>query len=150
MFALTDQPIDVSAVIQAVHHPAAGAVVTFIGTVRDHSRGQPVSSLEYETYSAMAEKMLARIGEEVARHWGVRCAIVHRVGTLVPGEVSVVIAVSSPHRFESFKACRDALERLKRDAPVWKKEVTQSGEWWVEGPRGTEDHGLSLAEEEGD
>jgi molybdopterin synthase catalytic subunit len=131
-FALLDQPLNLSEVIAAVSGEAYGGLVTFSGSVRNQTRGRPVLRLEYEAYRPMAEKMLARIGEEVARMWdGARLAILHRVGTLEPGELAVVIAAAAPHRKEAFRACEYAIDRLKADAPIWKKEFYQDGEVWV-------------------
>ncbi len=134
MFRIVTEPIDPRVVEAAVAHSGAGALCVFHGVVRDHSRGKRVSHLEYEAYPPMAEKVLAQIGEEIAQRWpGTRVAITHRVGRLVVGETSVVIAVSSPHRAEAFEACRYAIEELKVRVPIWKKEFAEDGEYWVEG-----------------
>ncbi len=131
-FALLDQPLKLSEAIAAVSGEAYGGLVTFSGSVRNQTHGRPVLRLEYEAYRPMAEKMLARIGEEVARKWdGARLAILHRVGTLEPGELAVVIAAAAPHRKEAFRACEYAIDRLKADAPIWKKEFYRDGEVWV-------------------
>lgn len=124
--------IDVAGVVEAVRAPDAGAVASFLGTVRSATGGVPVVALEYEAYEAMAVRTLRGIGAEIAERWpGARVAIVHRVGRLEVGEVSVAIAVSSPHRAESFAACRHAIERLKQDVPIWKKEIRADGSIWV-------------------
>ena len=133
---LTKEKIDPSTLLASVGDPGAGAVALFLGTVRDHSEAGKVEEIEYEAYSPMAEKSLARTEEEVRRRWprttGVK--IVHRVGRLSVGEVSVAIAVSSPHRAEAFEACRYAIEEIKRDAPIWKREKLADGrEVWVGG-----------------
>jgi molybdopterin synthase catalytic subunit len=123
------EPRDVEALVAA---PDAGAIVTFTGTVRDHARGRQVVALDYEAYEPAAEKMLARIGEEIRERWGIeRVAIAHRIGYLTPGEASVVIAVASPHRAEAFDACRHAIERIKEIVPIWKKEHYADGAIWV-------------------
>ncbi|MDA4132141.1 MAG: molybdenum cofactor biosynthesis protein MoaE [Thaumarchaeota archaeon] len=114
----------------------AGAVVLFLGTVRNNSEAGRVERIEYEAYAPMAEKRLAEAEREVRRRWprttGVK--IVHRVGSLTIGEVSVAVAVSSPHRAEAFEACRHAIEMIKRDVPIWKREKLSDGsEVWVEG-----------------
>ncbi|HEV2107143.1 MAG TPA: molybdopterin converting factor subunit 1 [Thermomicrobiales bacterium] len=131
-FAVTSDPLDARAVEELIADPAAGAIVTFTGTVRDHARGQSVSALDYEAYAPAAEKMLARIGEEIGERWGIeRVAIWHRTGYLTVGEASVVIAVASAHRGEAFAACQYAIERLKQIVPIWKKEHYASGATWV-------------------
>ncbi len=134
MFKVVSEAIDPRAVEAAVARPAAGAIVTINGVVRDHNEGQRVTHLEYEAYPEMAERELARIGADIAERWPeARAAIVHRAGRLEIGETSVVIAVSSPHRAEAFEACRFAIEALKVRVPIWKKEFAESGERWVEG-----------------
>lgn len=131
-FRVTEDVIDVEAVVRSVESPAAGAVVTFLGTVRDNARGRRVRRLEYEAYPAAAEKMMARIGDEIAEQWDIAAtAITHRVGVLQVGEASVAIAVASAHRGEAFDACRYAIERIKQIVPIWKKEFYESGETWI-------------------
>ena len=131
-FRVVETPLDVTEVIQAVEDPGAGAIVSFTGTVRDHSLGKAVTALEYEAYPAAAEKMLARIGAEIAARWGLRrVAIVHRVGHLTVGEASVVIAVAAPHRQAAFEACEYAIVRLKEIVPIWKKEAYSDGAVWI-------------------
>ena len=132
LFKVTTKPLDARAVEAAVADPGAGAIVTFTGTVRDHARGRSVSALEYEAYAPAAEKMLARIGDEICERWCVgRVAIVHRTGLLLVGEASVVIAVASAHRGEAFAACQYAIERLKEIVPIWKKESYADGATWI-------------------
>lgn len=132
LFEVRDAPITVAEVEEAVRHAGAGAVVSFTGTVRDQTDGLAVQALEYEAYRSMAEKYLARIGAEVRERWPTaRVAILHRVGRLTVGEASVVIAVASPHRAEAFEGCRHAIERLKQDVPIWKKEIRVDGSVWV-------------------
>jgi molybdopterin synthase catalytic subunit len=129
---VVDRALSLDEVVHAVEGPGAGAVVTFTGAVRDSTAGRPVLRLEYEAYAPMAEAVLSRVGSEVADRWpGSRLAIVHRVGVLTPGELAVVIAAASPHRAEAFDACRHAIERLKVEAPIWKKEVFTDGSSWV-------------------
>lgn len=126
------RPLSLEAVTAAVSTPGHGGVVTFSGAVRDATRGHAVTHLEYEAYAPMAEKQLAQIADEARAQWpGVRVAIEHRVGTLQPGELAVVIAVSAPHRKEAFLACQFAIDRLKQDVPIWKKEFFVDGEVWV-------------------
>lgn len=131
-FRVTEDILDPREVEDAVAGPDAGAIVTFTGTVRDHARGQTVTRLDYEAYPEAAEKMLARIGDEIAGRWsGVRTAIVHRTGTLEPGVASVVIATSSAHRDDAFAACAYAIERIKQIVPIWKKEHYADGAVWI-------------------
>ncbi len=131
MLALVREPIRVDALLDAVRHPGAGAVVLFLGTVRHHSRGREVQRLEYEAYDALARAEMARIATHAAERWGVRIAIAHRVGTLAIGEISVAIAVAAPHRRDAFEAGRFAIDTLKRTVPIWKKEVWAEGAEWI-------------------
>jgi MoaE-MoaD fusion protein len=132
VFRVVDRPPTLDEVVAAVRDAARGGLVTFTGVVREESRGRRVLRLTYEAYVAMAERVLAGVGGEAEQRWpGVRLAIVHRVGVLVPGEVAVVIAAAAPHRSAAFEACRFAIERLKQDAPIWKRETYQDGEEWV-------------------
>lgn len=132
LFRVQDAPLSLDEVVRAVHAEAQGGLVTFTGAVRNHSHGKTVTKLEYEAYGPMAEKKLAQIGGEAAEKWpGTRVAVVHRVGTLAPGELAVVIAVSAPHRKEAFRACEYVIDRLKEDVPIWKKEYASDGEVWV-------------------
>jgi MoaE-MoaD fusion protein len=132
LFRVVDRPPTLEEVTAAVQGAARGGLVTFTGVVRAESRGKVVVRLTYEAYGPMAEKVLAGIGREAERRWpGTQLAIVHRVGVLLPGEVAVVIAAAAPHRAEAFEACRFAIERLKADAPIWKREAYMDGESWV-------------------
>ncbi len=129
---LVDGPLDAAAVEALVRTPGAGAVVVFVGTAREESRGRKVVRLFYEAYGAMAEKRLAEICEEArAKHGALRVALRHRVGDCPVGEASVVIAVSAAHRAEAFDACRAVIEEIKRSAPLWKKEHYADGSAWV-------------------
>jgi molybdopterin synthase catalytic subunit len=132
--ALCDEPIDAAAVVAGVAGPGCGAVLLFLGTVRDRHQGRPVRALTYAAYRSMAERRLARIVEELeAASPGLRVAIVHRLGRLAPGEASVAIAVASPHRELAYAASREALERLKAEVPIWKREhYADGGERWRE------------------
>ncbi|OGW19024.1 MAG: molybdopterin biosynthesis protein MoeE [Nitrospirae bacterium GWC2_57_13] len=113
--------------------PSIGAVVSFLGTTRDLSRGKKVSRLEFEHYPGMAEKKLGEIRLRAIRDFGViDAAILHRVGVLPVGENIVLILVAAGHRDEAFRACRFCIDELKRITPIWKKETTQEGEVWVE------------------
>ncbi|HBL27557.1 MAG TPA: hypothetical protein DD490_12035 [Acidobacteria bacterium] len=126
--ALVDGPIDVGRVTAAVGGPAHGAVVLFLGTVRDHHAGRPVGRLTYSAYRRMALDALGRIVADLeAGAGGVRAAIVHRLGEVPVGDASVAIAVSSPHRAAAYEASRTALERLKAEVPIWKQEHYTEG-----------------------
>jgi molybdopterin synthase catalytic subunit len=128
---LVREPIRVDAVLDAVRHAGAGAVVLFLGTVRNHARGRTVDHLEYEAYDALARNELARITAEAIQRWGVRMAIVHRLGPLAVGEISVAIAVAAAHRRDAFEAGRFAIDTLKQTVPIWKKEVWADGAEWI-------------------
>jgi molybdopterin synthase catalytic subunit len=128
-----DRPIDVQALAAWAADPGAGAVLTFVGTVRDSKQGKRVVRIDYEAYAPMAVKVLRRIGEEMLARWPVcRAALVHRVGRLEIGDASLALVVSAPHRAEGFEALRHAIESVKRDVPIWKKEVFEDGEVWVQ------------------
>src|SRR5215211_7815342 len=132
MVSLTAEPIDYGALTEAVRRPGSGAVVTFLGTVRDLTGEERTVALEYEAYPPMAERKMAEIEAEVRARWPVGdVALVHRRGRLGVGEVSVAVAVSAPHRAEAFAACRHAIDRLKEVVPIWKKDVAGDGraEW---------------------
>lgn len=129
---LGEEPLSVEAVLALVTHAGAGAVDVFVGVVRDHAEGRAVSSLEYSAYDAMARKELARIVDEVeAKVPGARCAVHHRLGLLRVGELAIVCAASTPHRAESFAACRMLIEEVKHRVPIWKRERGPEGEVWV-------------------
>jgi molybdopterin synthase catalytic subunit/molybdopterin converting factor small subunit len=131
-FRLTEEPIDVGSVIAEVADERAGAVATFLGTTRVHSRDRTVIRLEYEAYEGMAEKVMEEIaGGLLARYDLCRVAITHRVGVVGIGETSVAIAVSAPHREHALAACKDAIDTLKVEVPLWKKEVYEGGEEWI-------------------
>jgi molybdopterin synthase catalytic subunit len=130
-FAVVDRPLALAEVIDAVASPALGGLVTFTGAVRNASRGKVVVRLEYEAYAEMAERKLAEIGGAVAAAHGAEVAIAHRVGVLAPGEAAVVIACAAPHRTAAFRACEECIERLKKDVPIWKREVFEDGSEWV-------------------
>ncbi|MDH5758648.1 MAG: molybdenum cofactor biosynthesis protein MoaE [Gemmatimonadota bacterium] len=134
-------PIAPSEVLARVGHPEDGAVLLFLGVVRDHADGRSVTGMRYECYEEMAEEVLAEIAGEAALRLGTdRLAVVHRVGELAIGETSVAIAVSSPHRGEGYDASRFVIEEIKKRLPVWKHEHYADGaSAWVEGtvPPGT-------------
>jgi molybdopterin synthase catalytic subunit len=133
-FEITEAPLDAARIASSVAASACGAVVTFVGLVRDHNAGRQVLRLEYEAYAPLARATFERIAAEAEAHWpSVRIAIHHRIGTLPIGEASVVIAAASPHRADAFCACRYAIERVKQIAPVWKREHFDGGDVWIEG-----------------
>jgi molybdopterin synthase catalytic subunit/molybdopterin converting factor small subunit len=136
-FTVKAAPLDLDAVVAQVADTGAGAIATFIGTTRTHSRGRTVEHLEYDAYPEMAEAEMARIAEAVKRHHDViGVAIAHRTGHVPIGEASVIIAVSAAHRGPAMDACREAIDTLKQTVPVWKKEVFEGGEEWI-GREGT-------------
>ena len=133
---ISDEIIDTTRVIAAARsrlRGGEGAVLTFEGVVRN-TKGQEVSYLEYGSYRAMALRELQKISDEVQTRWNLPCAITHRLGRVEIGEASIVICVASPHRAESFEACRYAIDTLKKSVPIWKKETARDGSWWVEDP----------------
>jgi len=131
-FLVTAEPLDPGAAVAEVSSGDAGAVATFIGTVRRSSRGREVEHLEYEAYAEMAEPMLSRLGDDLTRKHGLTAvAIHHRTGRVEIGEPSVVVAVSAAHRAAALDACREAIDTLKETIPLWKKEVYAGGEEWV-------------------
>lgn len=135
VYRIQEAVIAPDALHAAVLGDADGAVTTFAGTVRNNTRGRGTSYLVYDAYKEMAEKKLREIGEELKARWDIHCVgILHRVGRLDIGEISVLIAISSPHRKASLEACHYAIDRLKETVPIWKKEVwTDGGEAWIEG-----------------
>lgn len=133
LVSVAGEPIDPAMLVTHVADPAAGGVVLFLGTVRDHSPGRDgVTHLEYEAYSGAVEEVIAAILAEARERWPVRrVAAVHRTGDLGVGEVSVGVAVSSPHRADAFAAARYVIDELKQRAPIWKKEHWPGGAEWV-------------------
>lgn len=131
-FRLSEQPLSLDDVVREVASDAAGAIATFTGTTRAHSRGREVVRLEYEAYEGMAEAEMERIAAELGeKHSLVAVAIHHRVGVVGVGETSVVIAVSSAHRADALAACAGAIDTLKGAVPLWKKEIYVGGEEWI-------------------
>ena len=131
-FRLSDGPLSLEAVVSEVAQNEAGAIATFVGTTRAHSRGRTVTHLEYEAYAGMTEKVMAEIADELrSRYELCGIAIHHRTGRVEIGEPSVVIAISAPHRQDALAACKDAIDTLKERVPLWKKEVYQGGEEWI-------------------
>ena len=138
MIEITDEPLDPEAITARVTRDSNGAVVTFLGTTRDFTAGRTVLHLEYEAYRPMADNKLAQIADEIRDRWSIEdVAISHRLGRLEIGEVSLVVAVASPHREAAFEACQYSVDRIKQMVPIWKKEFFEGGEVWVgsqEGP----------------
>lgn len=132
--AVVDGEISVDALLRAVRRSDCGAVVLFLGTVRGTFQGEPVEGLEYEAHRALAEHALAAIAAEARRRFEIRAiAATHRIGRLAVGEISVAVAVAAPHRPAAFEAGRYAIDRLKEEVPIWKRELLTSGEVWIEG-----------------
>jgi molybdopterin synthase catalytic subunit len=131
-FRLSADTLSLDAVVDEVRTDRAGAIATFVGTTREQSRGRSVEHLDYEAYEGMAEQVMAEIAAELMDRYDVcEIAIHHRTGRVEIGDASVVIAVSAPHRHDALAACRDAIDTLKQQVPLWKKEVYEGGEEWV-------------------
>lgn len=132
---ITEAPIDPAGVLAEVGAPEDGAVLLFLGTVRDHNEGRPVTGLHYQAYPEMAEGVLGEIVRAAVERFGTdRIAAVHRTGDLAVGDVAVAVAVSSHHRAEAFDAGRWVMEELKARLPIWKREAYVAGdEAWVRG-----------------
>jgi len=134
VFRLIREPIDVRRVAESIQKPEDGAVVVFEGAVRNHSQAKAVRFLEYDAYESMALKKLEEIGSRAKDKYDIRAiAIVHRLGHMDIGELSIVIAVASAHRGPAFDACRFAIDTIKEIVPIWKKEFYEDGEVWIEG-----------------
>jgi molybdopterin converting factor subunit 1 len=130
---LSSEPLDVGSVVNRVVGPDIGGIVSFIGTVRDSSRGHSIRHLEYEAYPEMVEREIRKITDHAAQRWpGTRVAVAHRRGRLEVGEIAVVVAAGAPHRGDAFAAARYTIDTLKQQVPIWKKEVATDGEYWVE------------------
>ena len=138
-FVVTSDRLALDGLVRAVGRPGGddrqpGAVATFLGLVRDRTQGRHVTYLEYEAHAPLAVKAFERIDAEIRGRWpAARLALHHRVGRVAVGEASVVIAAASPHRADAFAACRYAIERVKRIAPIWKHEFFEGGDVWIEG-----------------
>jgi molybdopterin synthase catalytic subunit len=131
-FLLSEEPLSLDRVVDEVRDNEAGAIATFTGTTRVHSRGRTVTHLDYEAYEGMAESVMAEIAAGLADRYELTgVAIHHRVGRVGIGETSVVIAVSAQHRHHALAACKDAIDELKERVPLWKKEVYEGGEEWI-------------------
>ena len=149
LLAIVREPLDAARVTAAVAGAADGAVVVFVGVVRNHNAGRRVRYLEYDAYEPLAMKVFERIAGEARDLWpGVTLAVHHRIGRLQIGEASVAIAAASAHRADGFAACRYAIERVKQIAPIWKHEFFDGGEVWIEGATANPDDGQARAEAE--
>lgn len=136
-FLITSDPLSIDSVHCLASHPGNGAVVLMSGTVRNQTGGRAVAHLEYQAYQPMALQIFAQIAQQIQAHWPQTHTLVihHRVGSLAINEISVVVAVGTPHRAEAFAACQYAIDTLKHQAPIWKKEHWQDGNSeWVESP----------------
>ena len=146
MFEITREVLDPRPLLDLVRRDESGAVVLFCGVVRGQNQGRKVLYLEYDAYSPMAVKEMRKIGDEMRSRWPITgVAMRHRTGRLEVGETILIIAVSAPHRQDAFAACHYAIDRIKEVVPIWKKEVWEGGEAWVEshavqGPEGTSLH----------
>jgi len=131
LFSITTEPLSADKLIRLVSNPHAGAVLTFVGTVREFTHGQRTVYLSYEAYAPMAVEKMKQIAAEIEERWpGARVAMQHRIGDLQIEEIAVIVAVATPHRNESFEAGRYAIERLKQIVPIWKKEMWEDGSEW--------------------
>jgi len=155
LFAIGPAPLEVERVAAAAagaagtENGADGAVVTFLGLVRNHNVGRRVRYLEYEAYEPLALKAFERIACEVGERWSAaRLALHHRIGRLDVGEASIAIVVRSPHRGDAYAACRYAIERVKQIAPIWKREFFDGGDVWIEGATANPDDERARAEAE--
>ena len=134
LLAIDREALDLGRLAAAVTDGANGAIVTFLGVVRNQNAGRRVRYLEYDAYEPLAMKVFGRIADEAHERWpGVRLGLHHRIGRLQIGEASVAIAAASPHRADAFSACRYAIERVKQIAPIWKHEFFEGGDVWIEG-----------------
>jgi molybdopterin synthase catalytic subunit len=147
MIEITTQPLDPERITSLVRNDTNGAVATFLGTTRNNFQGKRVLKLEYEAFEEMALKKLEEIRQEMMAEFGIEdVAISHRIGPVDIGQISLVVAVASPHRKEAFFACHKAVDRLKETVPIWKKEVYEDGSRWVacEDLQFPPDHAASL------
>ena len=140
MIELTEDTLNPEKITELVRRDTNGSVITFLGTTRDNFEGKTVLTLEYEAFDEMAVKKLEEVRHELMAEFGLeQVAISHRIGTVGIGEISLVVAIGSPHRKEGFNACQKAVDRIKEVVPIWKKEVYQDGSRWV----ACEDHEFS-------
>jgi len=134
LIRITADPLVPEPFLQHVRRDDSGAVALFLGVVRNNNLGRRVLYLEYDAYPEMAERKLREVAEEAQARWPITdVAIAHRTGRLEIGETSLLVAVSSPHRHDAFAACQHIVNRIKEVVPIWKKEVWEGGEAWIEG-----------------
>ena len=133
MIRLTSTPLDPDEAVRAVLTDTDGAYVLFVGVVRNHSRGKTVTGLEYQAYAPLAVSQMEKIADEVREKWGLACAILHRTGYVAIGEAAVVVCVAASHRGDAFEACKWAIDTIKTDVPIWKREFADDGTYWIEG-----------------
>ena len=134
MFEITSEVLDPAPLVEAVRRDESGAVALFYGVVRNENMGRSVRYLEYYAYPEMAIKKMREVADEVRARFPVTgVGVLHRIGRLEIGETSLLVAVSSGHRTEAFEACHYAVDRIKQIVPIWKKEVWDDGEEWIEG-----------------
>jgi len=146
MVRISRTPLSLERLVRAVRDPAAGAVVTFLGTTRNQNAGRRVVRLEYEAYARMAVVEMRRLAAAARRRWRLRkTAIVHRIGVVPVGQASVGIAVSAAHRAEAFAACHWLIDRLKEIVPIWKREHFRGGQVWIGAQSGPDDRTRSVA-----
>ena len=132
MIEITDRPLDPETVTAKVRKDTNGGVVTFLGTTRSFFEGRRVLYLEYEAYLDMAQQQMEEISRDLQAKWSIEdMAVSHRIGRVDIGEISLVVAVASPHRKEAFHACHEFVDRLKQTVPIWKKEYFEDGSRWV-------------------
>ncbi len=132
MIALTSTPIDVASALNYLQSSQAGAVDLFLGVVRDNTQNRPVDRLEYEAYDKMALSEIRKIVDSAHHRWTLLgCVVIHRTGTLLIGEMAVLIGVATAHRADAFDACRYIIDTIKQTVPIWKKEIFTDGEVWV-------------------
>ena len=132
MVALTSNPIDVASALKYLQSDQAGAIDFFLGVVRDNTQERSVDRLDYEAYDRMAISEMQKIVDEAHSRWPVlRCTVIHRTGTLLIGEIAVLIGVATAHRADAFDACRYIIDTIKQTVPIWKKEIFSDGEIWV-------------------
>ena len=131
LVALRDEPLSVDEVLDTVRHPTCGGIALFVGVVRDHDHGESVTALDYEAHPSAVETMRRTCDDVLARSQAVRVAAVHRTGALRVGDLAVVVAAAAPHRGQAFDACRDLIDTLKADTPIWKHQSLGDGstEW---------------------
>jgi len=133
MLKITKKVLSIDEVLNSIKDPEAGAVVLFIGTVRSKTEEKTVVAIEYEAYDEMAIRQVEKLEKEIRNRWNIKNVIIlHRIGRLIVGDKSIIIGISSPHRDEAFKACRYAIEFIKQDVPIWKKEFFKDGGVWID------------------